>query len=149
MESIEFLSGFVVVSPRAEQLAEFYRDVIGVELEAEDHGGLETHWAAELGDIQFAIHPDTNFPGTPAGPAPVRMSFIVFDLDTVLSRLEDHGVESLYPLKDDGFGRTITLRDPDGNFVELTELNDVGFEHLDRRKREGFDPVARWKQRRR
>jgi predicted enzyme related to lactoylglutathione lyase len=148
MESIEFLSGVIIVSKQAEALAQFYRDVVGIELEAEDHGGLETHWGTELGDIHFAIHPESNFPESPAGNASVKLAFTVFDLDAVLSRLEDHGVELAYPVKDEGFGRMVAIRDPDGNFIELTELTDHWFEHLERRKQKGHDPVARWKQRR-
>ena len=148
MESIEFLSGVIIVSKQAEQLAQFYRDVVGIELEAEDHGGLETHWGTELGDIHFAIHPESNFPESPAGNASVKLAFTVFDLDAVLSRFEDHGVPLAYPVKDEGFGRMVAIRDPDGNFIELTELTDDWFEHLERRKNQGHDPVARWKQRR-
>jgi predicted enzyme related to lactoylglutathione lyase len=148
MESIEFLSGVIIVSKQAEQLAQFYRDVVGIELEAEDHGGLETHWGTELGDIHFAIHPESNFPGSPAGNASVKLAFTVFDLDSVLSRFEDHGVELAYPVKNEGFGRMVAIRDPEGNFIELTELSDDWFEHLERRKKQGHDPVARWKQRR-
>ena len=119
-----------------------------IELEAEDHGGLETHWGTELGDIHFAIHPETNFPQSPTGNASVKLAFTTFDLDSVLSRFEDHGVELAYPVKDEGFGRMVAIRDPEGNFIEFTELTDDWFEHLERRKKQGHDPVARWKQRR-
>jgi predicted enzyme related to lactoylglutathione lyase len=149
MESIEFLSGIIIVSKQAEQLAQFYQDVIGIELEAEDHGGLETHWGTELGDIHFAIHPQSNFPNSPAGNASVKLAFTVFDLDAVLCRLEDYGVALAQPVKEDeGFGRMVAIEDPDGNFVELTELTDHWFQHLEQRKKKGHDPVARWKQRR-
>ena len=148
MESIEFLSGVIIVSKQAEQLAQFYRDVVGIELEAEDHGGLETHWGTELGDIHFAIHPESNFKGSPTGNASVKLAFTVFDLDAVLSRFEDHGVELAYPVKNEGFGRMVAIHDPEGNFIEFTELTDDWFEHLERRKKAGHDPVARWKQHR-
>ena len=37
--------------------------------------------------------------------------------------------------------------DPDGNFIELTELGRTWFDRLRKRREQGFDVVARWEQR--
>ena len=145
-EDVRFISGVILVSRQAERVAGFYRDVLGLPLAEERHGDTQPHWGCELGDIHFAIHPESNFPGSPVGNASVKLAFTVFDLDSVLSRFEDHGVELAYPVKNEGFGRMVAIRDPEGNFIELTELSDDWFEHLERRKKQGHDPVARWKQ---
>ena len=44
--------------------------------------------------------------------------------------------------------RMTAVPDPDGNFIELTELGQSWFEHLRKRREEGFDVVARWEQQR-
>jgi hypothetical protein len=40
--------------------------------------------------------------------------------------------------------RMTAVRDPDGNYIELTELDASWFEGLRRHREQGFDVVARW-----
>jgi RimJ/RimL family protein N-acetyltransferase len=46
------------------------------------------------------------------------------------ARLEERGIRLLYPPRDEGFFISAALLDPDGNFVELTEICDEWFEML-------------------
>ena len=56
-EKIEFVSAILLVSRHPERLAAFYRDIVGLPLEDEQHGETAAHYGCELGDLHFAIHP--------------------------------------------------------------------------------------------
>ncbi len=147
-ERIEFLSAVLVVSADPERLVCFYRDVIGLPLEEERHDDTLPHWGCTLGDLHFAIHPIADFPDGKAGVGAVKLAFHVFDLRATAARLEAAGQPLLHPIKDTGFFLTTALLDPDGNFVELTQLCDAWFEELARRRAAGGDVVSRWQSRR-
>lgn len=145
-ERIEFLSAVHVVSRHAERLATFYRDVLGVPLSVEQHDEEPPHWGCTLGDMHFTIHPAADFSDDPAtGVGAIKLAFAVFDIDEVAERLEERGVGLLYPPKDLGWCKMTAIRDPDGNYIELTELGDDWYRHLEKRKDEGHDLVLRHK----
>lgn len=144
--AIEFFSGVLLVSEDPERLARFYRDVLEVPLEEERHEGTLPHWGCTLGEIHFAIHPIDDFPEhREHGVGAVKLAFTVFDMEAQVKKLEKQGVELLYPPRDTGFFLSTALRDPDGNFVELTELVDEWFEDLAARREKGRDVVSRWR----
>jgi catechol 2,3-dioxygenase-like lactoylglutathione lyase family enzyme len=144
-EPIEFLSAVLLVSGDPKRLAEFYPDVIGVPLREEQHGDAPPHWGCTLGDIHFAIHPVETFPDKQSGTGSVKLAFTVFDIQALVRRLEEDAVPVLYPPRDTGFFWSTAVLDPDGNLVEFTELHDQWFEHLETRRAEGADVVARWR----
>jgi catechol 2,3-dioxygenase-like lactoylglutathione lyase family enzyme len=144
-EPIEFLSAVLLVSDNPKRLADFYRDVVGVPLREEQHGDALPHWGCTLGDIHFAIHPVETFPDRQSGTGSVKLAFTVFDIQALARRLEGSGVPLLYPPRDTRFFWSTAVRDPDGNLVEFTELRDEWFEHLEARRAEGTDVVARWR----
>jgi predicted enzyme related to lactoylglutathione lyase len=144
-ETIEFLSAVLLVSKNPKNLAAFYRDTIGLPLEDEEHGETHPHYGCELGDLHFAIHPTTNFEGAGSGVGSVKLAFTVFDMDGFVKKVEAKGIKLEYPPKDTGFSLMTALRDPDGNYVEFTQLSDRWFKHLENRRQNGFDVVARWK----
>jgi catechol 2,3-dioxygenase-like lactoylglutathione lyase family enzyme len=143
-EAIEFLSAILIYSRNAERLAKFYRDVLGLPLEEEKHGSSPVHFGCELGDVHFAIHPGDNDLPEIALEQRYRLAFTVFSTNELLERLKRHGLSPLYPPKDASFAVFTALHDPDGNYVEFTELRDGWFEHLQSRKTEGKDIVVRW-----
>lgn len=144
-EKIEFLSAVLLVSKDPARLAEFYRKVVHLPLEEERHGDTLPHFGCTLGDVHFAIHPVENFPDRNCGVGAVKLAFTVFDIEKFVKSLREHGVEPLYPPKDEGFAWMTALRDPDGNYLEFTQLKDEWFGHLEERRRQGKDVVARWK----
>jgi catechol 2,3-dioxygenase-like lactoylglutathione lyase family enzyme len=147
-EAIEFLSAILIYSRDAERLAGFYRDVLGIPLEEESHDSTPLHYGCELGDIHFAIHPSKNELDGTAKEQRFRLSFTVFSTKALLERLESHGVKPLYAPRDSSFATFTALHDPDGNYIEFTELRDDWFEHLRSRKTRGVDIVTRWQGRR-
>jgi uncharacterized glyoxalase superfamily protein PhnB len=145
-DKIEFLSAVLLVSKDAERLATFYRDVLALPLKVErPEGTLAPHYRCQLGDLHFSIHSVMDFPDeTRVGSGSVRLALAIFDMDAFLSRLSRSGIEPLYPPRDLKWCRMTALRDPDGNYLEFTQLSDGWYEQLADRKRKGFDVVLRW-----
>jgi len=145
-EDIGFISGVILVSRQPERMARFYRDVLGIPLAEERHGETQPHWGCELGDVHFAIHPAEDYPDDPAsGPGPVKVAFMVFDLAGMVTWLKRCGVALCYPPESLGAESQITsVRDPDGNLVELTQLGPGWLDHLKTHRAEGGDLVPRW-----
>lgn len=143
-EKIEFLSAVLIVSKNPSQLAKFYKEVVGIPLEKEQHGETEDHYGCELGDLHFAIHPTENFEGSQFGVGSIKLAFTVFDIDALTKRLQSAQITLAYPIKDVGFAKMTAIHDPDGNYIEFTELSERWFKHLEKRKQQGFDVVKRW-----
>jgi catechol 2,3-dioxygenase-like lactoylglutathione lyase family enzyme len=142
-EDLRFLSGIILVSDDPARLVRFYRDILGVPLTEERHDDTAPHWAGELGDVHFAIHPAADYPGEPTATGAVKIAFMVFRLDPFVTWLTDHGVELCYPPEEFGAGSRITaVRDPDGNLIELTELGPAWLDHLRTHRAAGGDLLA-------
>jgi uncharacterized protein YndB with AHSA1/START domain len=144
-EKIEFLSALLLISKNPEGLSNFYKDVIGLPIKVEEHGETLKHYGCELGDLHFAIHPPENFSDKNIGVGAVKLAFTVFDMKSFVSKVETAGYKFEYPPKDIGFAIMTAIHDPDGNYVEFTQLSDGWFKHLDKRKSQGIDVVQRWK----
>ena len=145
MEKIEFLSAVLVISKDVERLAAFYKNVIGLPLAVEEHGNLKRHYGCELGDLHFAIHPPENFENQSTGVGAVRLAFTTFDIRALAQRIEKAGHTLAYQPKDTGFAMMTAMQDPDGNYIEFTELGERWFKYLQSRKAKGQDVVTRWK----
>ncbi len=145
MEPIEFLSAVLIVSENPALLAEFYRDVVGIPLKDEAHGKSLPHYGCNLGDTHFAIHPIETFPDRRHGVGAVKLALNVFDIKAVVEWLEARGIKLLYPIHDTGFFLSTAINDPDGNFIEFTQMSDDWFGMLEERRRSGLDVVSRWK----
>jgi catechol 2,3-dioxygenase-like lactoylglutathione lyase family enzyme len=121
---ITSLSATIVVTRDVEGLAKFYRDVLGLPLEREQHGGggEALHFGCALGAVHFAVHPVDNWPGAEeTGPGGVRLAFDVDDAGAEAERLRGAGVNAVGPLEM-GWAKLVLLRDPDGNLVELVQM---------------------------
>lgn len=144
-ETIEFMSAVLIASENPERLAKFYKEVIGLPLEEEQHGQTDKHYGCGLGDLHFAIHPVSNFKGINARTGCVKLAFNVFHMEKFVSRVESHGAKLEYPPADRGFALMTSIADPDGNLIEITQLSNRWMNHLSDRKEKGIDIVARWK----
>ena len=107
----------VLVTPDAERLIAWYREVLGLAPERLDE------W--RRGEVPFAslrVSATTIIdvlPGEPTGTNVEHMALVVEDAD-LAALAEEHdvpGPRSLFGARGQGFG--IYLRDPDGNGVEL------------------------------
>ena len=137
-----FITAVILTSNDPERLAEFYRDVLEVPIELEDHGGVK-HYGCELGELHFAIHPAPK--GTRSGSGTVAFGLQVFNLDAFLKKLTSAGVNPLFPPGDRGFAKMTAINDPDGNMIYLTEMSDKWLQWIgERRSKEEFDIIQQW-----
>lgn len=120
--TVKSICGAILIARNPESLSRFYGEVLGVDFDREDHGGLAPHWGVDIGRLHFGIHPHENFEGTAAGNGSVVLAFDVASLVGCQSRLDALGAKCLQPPHDEGFGRVARYSDPEGNAFELVEL---------------------------
>lgn len=144
-EKIEFLSAILLISKNHHKLASFYKDIVGIPLIEEQHDETIKHYGCEVGDIHFAIHPQENFPDKNNGVGSIKLAFNVFDIKSFVNKVELTGYKFEYTPKNLGYAIMTALYDPDGNYLEFTQLSDLWFKRLDNKKVQGFDIVHRWK----
>ena len=118
---INAVSAILLISPDAKRLAQFYQNTLGMPLEEEAHEGVPLHYACEIGELHFAIHPSDGWPGVPTTNAqsPV-IAFSTSDASAIAERLSAASIEHSGPF-DHGFAQIVSFRDPDGNLVEVLE----------------------------
>lgn len=146
-DGTRFISAVLLVSRQAERLATFYRDVLGIPLEDEQHCNTAKHYGCEMGDLHFAIHPTANFANDEAGVGGTRLAFEVFDMQGFVHHLRSKGVEPLYPPKQQGPMLITAVKDPDGNHVEFTQLGERWIKHLEKRRADGNCLFTEWRKR--
>lgn len=122
---IKSIDHIVIATANVERCLDFYTGVLGMQLERFGAGRL----ALRFGDHKFNVHP----PGFDAGikartptPGSLDLCFLAdVPLDEVVERLQAHGV----PIEEGPIERTgarftirsVYVRDPDGNLVEISE----------------------------
>ncbi len=119
---IESICGIILTTDNLEKMAKFYRDVLGLPLEREEHGDMDVHFGCDLGNIHFAIHPLSDFGETRKGHATAKVAFKVDSLASCVSKLKGAGYPPVEEPHDEGFGPVARFRDPDGNLIELVQL---------------------------
>jgi predicted enzyme related to lactoylglutathione lyase len=119
---IDDVTAVLLISPDAKRLSDFYKTILGLPLQEENHDGIAIHYGYSLGDVHFAIHSaGGGWTGVPTRNAqsPV-ISLGTSNLKLVVKRLAARGVEVTGPT-DHGFGYIASFRDPDGNHISLVE----------------------------
>jgi predicted enzyme related to lactoylglutathione lyase len=118
---VEGLSVVLLLSQDVAQVGAFYREVLGLPLQEEEHDGRPKHYACRLGSIYFTIQPATDL----GAPAPdqrydfLQLCFTVADIDAFLRHLQERNVATLHAPQ--RFERTtfVTLLDPEGRHVRV------------------------------
>jgi lactoylglutathione lyase len=113
------LNLIVIRSSDIEQSSHFYK-LLGLQFSKHRHGNGPEHYACELGNLVFEI-----YPGQKAldSTKTTRIGFRVTELDMILAKLEENGVEIISRPENSPWGRRAIVSDPDGHRVELTEQN--------------------------
>lgn len=115
------LSVVLLLARDTEKTGAFYRDVLELPLQEEEHGGRHKHYACRLGALYFTIQlaDDLAQQAPDKGYDFLQLCFTVPDLDTFLRRLQDFQIAPLHPPR--RFERTTftTLLDPDGRHVRV------------------------------
>lgn len=98
---------------------DFYVDVLGLELVRDFQASPEMRWVqVRPKGAQTSMTLVNWFPGMPAGSLR-GLVLETDDLDAEVARLRGRGVAFEGDVRDDPWGRSIVLRDPDGNGIVL------------------------------
>lgn len=115
------LSVVLLLSTDPDRTAAFYRDIVGLALEAEEHDGRHRHYACASGPIYFTIQYAGDF--TAAQPDALhdslQLCFSVPDRDAFLQKAKRHGVEPLHGTRPFEHITFVTVRDPDQRTVRI------------------------------
>src|SRR5437879_6362328 len=98
----------LIFSRNADAVRDFFRDVL--ELDSVDAGGGWLIFA--LPPAELGVHPTE-------APPHHELYLMCVDLDGVVSRLRERGVEFSGPIEEQRFGRVISLLLPDGQPLAL------------------------------
>jgi len=115
---IKGLSGATIWSEDLGNLLPFYRDVLGL------HVGIQSPGFVVLGNLDapaLALGTHSEVRGRNADPARHMVGFTTDDVRADWKRLKDAGVEFVEDPTDYGKHRIATLRDPEGNLIQLLE----------------------------
>jgi catechol 2,3-dioxygenase-like lactoylglutathione lyase family enzyme len=119
--TVDGIGGFFFSSRDPERLTEWYDRHLGVLPPPSSYGGRV--WRQEAGPTVVAV-----FAGQPdpdhIGPSGWGINFRVADLDGLVGQLRSDGVEVVVNPEAYPNGRFASLRDPDGNPVELWQPAD-------------------------
>jgi len=118
--NFDCVGAVLVFSDEPERLVAFYRDVIGIPLEEEKHGGASPHWGCQIGTTHFAIHNSRLNRGRPG----IGFSLMTRGLNEQLDRLAKHGVRTHAPIDMGNGARRSSIQDPDGNTVSLIQPSE-------------------------
>jgi catechol 2,3-dioxygenase-like lactoylglutathione lyase family enzyme len=123
MDQIASFKSIVITSSTPDVTADFYREVLGLPLEEEQHRGTARHWACQVGSLHFAIHQRAGFwlPSLPAAGSPAAPDTVVSfnaDVERFSPRLAQHGIEIVAHNKI-GPMTFVAVRDPDQRTVCL------------------------------
>lgn len=118
---VQGLSVVLLLSGDTERTGAFYRDVLGLPLQEEQHDGKHKHFACQLGSIYFTIQraTDLNAPEPGKGFDFLQLCFTVADLDAFLKRLGQRNIQPLHPPQPYEHTTFITLLDPEGRHVRV------------------------------
>jgi catechol 2,3-dioxygenase-like lactoylglutathione lyase family enzyme len=118
---VDGLAVVLLLARDTDRTSAFYRDVLGLPLEAEEHDGRHRHYACRLGSVYFTIQAAADL----AAPEPGRgydflqLCFTTSDLDAFLARLPGLQLTPLHPPRPFEHTTFTTLLDPDGRHVRV------------------------------
>jgi catechol 2,3-dioxygenase-like lactoylglutathione lyase family enzyme len=122
---VNSLNAVLLVTEDASGLADWYRRVLGVPLQDEQHGGggEVPHFGCFMHGLHFAIHPTGNYAFAPeTGRGGVRIAFDVASLDEFVAALPAGEIDWVFEPVDLGWSRMLAMRDPDGNMIEVLQM---------------------------
>lgn len=120
-DRVQGLAVVLLLTPDTERTAAFYRDLLGLDLQAEEHDGRHKHFACRLGSVYFTIQlgADLGEPGPGTGHDSLQLCFTVASMEEFLRHLEARKVVPLHPPRPFEHTTFTTLVDPDGRKVRV------------------------------
>jgi len=115
---IKRLDGVSIWSEDLNNLLPFYRDVLGLKVGDQSPGFVVL---GEPGTPALGLGTHSEVRGRNADPARHMVGFVTDDLAAEWKRLKDAGVEFIEDPTDYGGLSIATLKDPEGNLVQLMQ----------------------------
>ena len=118
---VDGLAVVLLLTRDTDRTAAFYRDVLGLVLQAEAHDGRHKHYACRLGSVYFTIQlgSDLGEPEPAREHNSMQLCFTVPSMDEFMQHLSANGVKPMHPPRDFEHTRFTTLLDPDGRHVRV------------------------------
>ena len=118
---IKQLAGASIWSEDVNNLLPFYRDVLGLKVGMESPGyAMVGQDAPNTPALLLGTHSEVRGPNT--DPARHMVAFLSDDLNADWQRLKEAGVEFVQDPTDYGDVTIATLKDPEGNLVQLYQV---------------------------
>jgi predicted enzyme related to lactoylglutathione lyase len=123
MARVTGVGGIFLKAEKPDQLAAWYQNHLGMKLTP--YGGVEFEWLEKdspemIGKTVWSLFPaTTEYFGS--GPQHAMVNYRVDDLEGLLLKLEEAGVEIDLRRENGEFGRFAWIVDPEGNRIELWE----------------------------
>ncbi|MES2221448.1 MAG: VOC family protein [Acidobacteriota bacterium] len=123
MARVTGIGGVFLKAQKPERLAAWYETHLGMKLAP--YGGVEFEWLEKdspqmIGKTVWSLFPPTTEYFGP-GPQQAMVNYRVDDLEGLLRKLEETGVEIDLRQESGEFGRFAWIVDPEGNRIELWE----------------------------
>lgn len=115
---IKGLAGATIWSEDVDNLLPFYRDLLGLKPSVQIPGFVVL---GELGTPVLALGTHSEVRGRNADPARHMVGLLTDDVDTDCKRLKSAGVEFVEDPTDYDRLRIATLKDPEGNLIQLLQ----------------------------
>ncbi len=112
------VGGIFVKSKDPKALAQWYRDVLGLEVKPWGGAALPFDAPGHPPKVAWTAFPDSSDHMNPS-TREFMINFAVDDMDAIIARLGARGVPILKRDDDDAFGRFAWIQDPDGTKIEL------------------------------
>ncbi len=112
------VGGIFVKSKDPKALAQWYRDVLGLDVASWGGAALPFDAPGHPPKISWAAFPDSSDYMSPS-TREFMINFAVDDMDAMIARLSAKGVPILKRDDNDPFGRFAWIQDPDGTKIEL------------------------------
>ena len=112
------IGGVFVKSKDPKGLAQWYREVLGLEVKPWGGAALPFDAPGHPPKVSWTAFPDTSDYMSPS-TREFMINFAVDDMDAIVARLTAHGVPILKRDDADPFGRFAWIQDPDGTKIEL------------------------------
>jgi len=116
---IKGLRGASIWSENLNNLLPFYRDLLGLEVAVQTDGFVVL---GDLGGATLALGTHSQVRGRNADPARHMVGLATDDVDADYKRLKSAGVEFVETPTDYSTVRLATLKDPEGNLVQLLQV---------------------------
>lgn len=120
---VKKLDGVLLSSADTKKLADFYKDVVGLDCTNEWEMGEDGETAYEFADVQMFINPHSEVHGKSKEPARYMLNFEVNNIEKDFAHIKKEGakvIQDIYHIEN--YGLIATFEDPDGNYFQLVQI---------------------------